>query len=190
MQGHTLLSARFTNNDRTTIVAEWADNADTNTIRTQYMEADYDNVQYKELLNHIDLDVIHENTIKYYKNANRNIIKYMEKIYKTSQSPLLNDKPVIEIGENMSTNNMSEVMKLIPTILFGDFNSEKYSESLFNLKLAIFELDFIKQSQSRKIKSEIRKAKTPIEILNNTVKIYNEIQNRPDNSKSNKKVSS
>jgi len=138
----------------------------------------------------INLDIIHENTIKYYKQANKEILEYMENIYKTSQSSLLSDKPVIEIGENMSTDNMSAIMKLIPIILFGDFNSEKYSESLFNLKLSIFELDFIKESKSRKIKSEIRKAKTPIEILNGTVKIYNEIQNRSDNSKSDKKVSS
>ena len=39
MQGHTLLNARFLDNDRTTILAEWQDDADKTLVRNQYMEA-------------------------------------------------------------------------------------------------------------------------------------------------------
>ena len=39
MQGHTLRSARFLNDARTTILAEWLDDNDKETVRNQYMEA-------------------------------------------------------------------------------------------------------------------------------------------------------
>ena len=47
----------------------------------------------------------------------------------------------------------------------------------------------MKKSKNRKVKSEIRKAKTPIEILNGVMKVYNEIQHGSNNSKSDQKIS-
>ena len=38
-------------------------------------------------------------------------------------------------------------------------------EDLFVVKLAAFELDLVKNSNNREIKSRLRKAKTPIEVL-------------------------
>ena len=60
MQGHTLLNARFLNNARTTILAEWLDDTDKETVRNQYMEAKDNNRQYEELLNHTTIDDIYE----------------------------------------------------------------------------------------------------------------------------------
>ena len=65
MQGHTLLNARFLNNDRTTLLAEWKDNNDETVIRNQYMEAKDNNAQYRELLNHTTLEDIYEYTVNY-----------------------------------------------------------------------------------------------------------------------------
>tara|TARA_Y100000004_G_C8895850_1_gene404111 strand:+ start:13 stop:618 length:606 start_codon:yes stop_codon:yes gene_type:complete len=198
MQGHNLLTARFTNNARTTIFAEWQDIKDPSVIRAQYMEAKENNVQYKELLKHMDLSVIHQNTKDYYRKANKRIMKHMEQVYKESttvegiykSSSITRDAASVELSENISKQNMTSLMKIIPKILFDKFDSKEYMEALFNLKITIFELDFVKESKNRILKSEIRKAKTPLEVLNGVMGIYNEIHNGPNNAKSNKKVSS
>ena len=209
MKDHTLIYARFMNNDRTTIQAQWSDNDDPGTIRETYIMADESDVEYERLLNLIDLDEIHENTVKYYKKANKDIIKYMEKVYKkwlkesnksveviTKSSLTGNsaDKNIIDVTtENMSAESMTLILNLLVKILFEDFNiwnsSEKYTESLFNLKLSLFELDFVKKSNNRILKSQMRKSKTPLELMNSVIGIYNEIHNGSSNAKSNKKVS-
>ena len=209
MRDHTLVYARFMNNDRTTIQAQWSDNDDPGTIRETYIIADESDVEYERLLNLIDLDEIHENTVKYYKKANKDIIKYMEKVYKkwlkesnksveviTKSSLTGNsaDKNIIDVTtENMSAESMTLILNLLVKILFEDFNiwnsSEKYTESLFNLKLSLFELDFVKKSNNRILKSQMRKSKTPLELMNSVIGIYNEIHNGSSNAKSNKKVS-
>ena len=209
MKDHTLIYARFMNNDRTTIQAQWSDNDDPGTIRETYIIADESDVEYERLLNLIDLDEIHENTVKYYKKANKDIIKYMEKVYKkwlkesnksveviTKSSLTGNsaDKNIIDVTtENMSAESMTLILNLLVKILFEDFNiwnsSEKYTESLFNLKLSLFELDFVKKSNNRILKSQMRKSKTPLELMNSVIGSYNEIHNGSSNAKSNKKVS-
>ena len=177
MKDHTLIYARFMNNERTTIQAQWSDNDDPGTIRETYIIADESDVEYERLLNLIDLDEIHENTVKYYKKANKDIIKYMDKVYKkwlkesnksveviTKSSLTGNsaDKNIIDVTtENMSAESMTLILNLLVKILFEDFNiwnsSEKYTESLFNLKLSLFELDFVKKSNNRILKSQMRK---------------------------------
>ena len=209
MKDHTLIYARFMNNERTTIQAQWSDNDNPETIRETYIIADESDVEYERLLNLIDLDEIHENTVKYYKKANKDIIKYMEKVYKkwlkesnksveviTKSSLTGNsaDKNIIDVTtENMSAESMTLILNLLVKILFEDFNiwnsSEKYTESLFNLKLSLFELDFVKKSNNRILKSQMRKSKTPLELMNSVIGIYNEIHNGSSNAKSNKKVS-
>lgn len=209
MKDHTLIYARFMNNERTTIQAQWSDNDNPETIRETYIMADESDVEYERLLNLIDLDEIHENTVKYYKKANKDIIKYMEKVYKkwlkesnksveviTKSSLTGNsaDKNIIDVTtENMSAESMTLILNLLVKILFEDFNiwnsSEKYTESLFNLKLSLFELDFVKKSNNRILKSQMRKSKTPLELMNSVIGIYNEIHNGSSNAKSNKKVS-
>ena len=93
----------------------------------------------------------------------------------------------------MSAESMTLILNLLVKILFEDFNiwnsSEKYTESLFNLKLSLFELDFVKKSNNRILKSQMRKSKTPLELMNSVIGIYNEIHNGSSNAKSNKKVS-
>lgn len=194
MENHTLVYARFMNNDRTTIQAQWSDNDDPGTIRETYIIADESDVEYERLLKLIDLDLIHENTVKFYKRANKDIMKYMERVYKenflATKSTIIADKNIVDVStEDISLENMTTLLTLLTKILFEPFNSEKYAESLFNLKLSLFELDFVKKSNSRKLKSQMRKSKTPLEIMNSVMEIYNEIHNGSSNAKSNKKVS-
>ena len=202
MKNHTLIYARFMDNERTTIQAQWSDNDNPETIRETYIMADESDVEYERLLNLIDLEQIHENTVKFYKRANRDIMKYMEKVYKKwlkesnksieviTKSAITADKNVIDVTtENMSTDSMTLILNLLVKILFEDFDSKKYTESLFNLKLSLFELDFVKKSNNRILKSQIRKSKTPLELMNSVIGIYNEIHNGSSNAKSNKKVS-
>ena len=49
--------------------------------------------------------------------------------------------------------------------MFNEFDSEKSKEDLFIIKLAAFELDLIKNSNDREQKARLRKAKSPIEVL-------------------------
>ena len=53
-----------------------------------------------------------------------------------------------------------------------DYENEKTKEQLFKCKLMAFELDEVKNSKKRKIKSELRTAKTFREVLESTLKFY------------------
>ena len=138
----------------------------------------------------ISIDDIKQGYKKWLKESNKSV----EVITKSSLTGNSADKNIIDVTtENMSAESMTLILNLLVKILFEDFNiwnsSEKYTESLFNLKLSLFELDFVKKSNNRILKSQMRKSKTPLELMNSVIGIYNEIHNGSSNAKSNKKVS-
>lgn len=56
-------------------------------------------------------------------------------------------------------------------LFFGDFNSETQKEDLFVCKLAAFELDMVKNCNDKELKSKIRKADNPLEVIETLIKI-------------------
>ena len=79
---HKFVSAHFTDNARTTVEVEWE--APDGKTRVEYIMAEEDNVNWKNLLEHISIDELHEATYKYIKNSQRNF--YFQSAVSTKNS--------------------------------------------------------------------------------------------------------
>ena len=139
IEGYDFVTAYFIDNDKKIICSLWKNSEDK--IIENIIEADVNQSTYKQLTNYITLDQLHENTY--------NNIKAIEKASKKASK------------NNKIDLSMQNVFKLF----FGEFNEEKESQNLFELKLLIFEMPEVKNSQDRATKSKLRKAKDFKEAL-------------------------
>lgn len=151
MNGLKFVTARFSNNDRTTVEAMWED--DNGDLVATYHEAVEDDATWKEILTHVDVDTLHENTYKYIRESQEEYKKQIMMFAR--QDGLLYD---------VSTNE-SGVYKVLIEKLFEDFDEEKNKEDLFLVKLQLFEQPVIKECKDRKKKAAMRKAKTIREAI-------------------------
>ena len=161
IKGHEFLTAHFSNNERTIVEAYWT-TPDGKETRVEYIEAKADDVNWEALLKHIDIDSLHEATYKHIRAQNEAF-----------------EDDVIKIGKERGliydlTDNNAGVYKMIAHALFQDFNEEEDKERLFMFKLELFELDLVKKSKNRNLKSELRKSKTLLEAVKSAVEIAEE----------------
>ena len=156
MENHTLKSARFTDNARTTIVASWTDNDNPNTVRESYMVVDETNAKFKNLLKIYTLDQIEEDTEEYGKREQENIIAFHKRLIENGQASTTN---------NVEDNGARVNEDLIEFVCKYNEKQDEHSESLFELKLAIFDMEEIAESSDDTLKESIRVAKTPYELI-------------------------
>ena len=152
MHGHKLKTARFTNNQRSAIVAEWID-LKTDAVRENVISVSERNNQFKYLMTLTNLDKIEKNTIEYGKRQTAFIKEYY--------------KNVVERGykDRAQTIDGALVYEDILNFIFK-FDPEKNDEILFDLKLGIFDMEEITMNDSQtELKESIRTAKTPIELI-------------------------
>ena len=76
------------------------------------------------------------------------------------------EKVVPEVIAELSTPFFKEVFDF-----FYDYSEEKGKEMLFNFKLFIFEKKFVKDSKDTDTKAEMRKAQTPMDVMNAVMKL-------------------
>ena len=153
--GHEFVSAHFTNQERTTVEVEWK--APDGKTRVEYIMAEEDNVHWKNLLKHISVDELHESTFKY--------IKKSSKVFEDAALQIAKSSGLLHDIKKDNT------YKFLTSFIFGEFDEEKDKEELFALKLALFEVDEIQKSQSRALKSKLRKAKNKKEALKISLQI-------------------
>lgn len=151
MNGLTFVTARFSNNARTTVEATWED-PDGNQVST-YHEAIDGDAAWEEIKKNIDIDALHENTYNYIRDSQE---AYKQQILSYAKQ----DGLIYDIKDTDSS-----VYKVVVQKLFQPFDPEVNKEDLFLLKLQLFEQDAIKKNKDRKKKSELRKAKTIREAL-------------------------
>ena len=161
IKGHEFLTAHFSDNERTIVEAYWT-TPDGKETRVEYIEAREGDVNWEALLKHIDIDSLHESTYKQIRRQNEAF-----------------ENDVIKIGKERGliydlTDNNAGVYKMIAHALFQDFNEEEDKERLFMFKLELFELDLVKKSKNRNLKSELRKSKTLLEAIKTAVEIAEE----------------
>ena len=159
--GHEFLTAHFSNNDRTIVESYWT-TPDGKETRVEYIEAKEGDPNWENLLTHMDIDTLHEATYKQIRAQNEAF-----------------ENDVIKIGKERGlvydlTDNNAGVYKMIAHALFQDFNEEKDKERLFLFKLELFELDLVKKSKNRNLKSKLRKSKTLLEAVKSAVEIAEE----------------
>ena len=144
--GHEFLSAHFSNNDRTIVESYWI-TPDGKETRVEYIEAKEGDSNWENLLTHIEIDVLHEATFKHIKDQN--------KAFEDSVMKIAKDQGLTTSIEELPN---LELLSWFCKVLFESTNEEENKETLFNLKLKLFEMDFIKNCKDRPLKTKLRKA--------------------------------
>lgn len=181
-ESHELLGARFTDNPRTTIEALWID-PKTGEISEEIIEAKVGDDSYEHLLKFIELDDLHETTKNYFREQKAELKKVIKQI--AEEENLIFVDEVKEYTGAFSRMN---------DLLFHPEENQVQKDFLFNLKLSSFELDFVKNYKGRKLKSELRKATSTLEVykilfaIKDEVDAANEISNRSNDSESNQEI--
>ena len=157
---HKFVSAHFTDNARTTVEVEWE--APDGKTRVEYIMAEEDNVNLKNLLEHISIDELHEATYKYIKNSQRT--------FEIQAMQIAKDQGLLQDIKDKNVIN-----EAIIKILFEKEEEDGDSKNtLFVFKLKLFELEFVKNCKTKKLKSDLRKAKNIREALKVAIKIFEE----------------
>ena len=148
-----VVSARFINEEHTTIEVLYTVDSDDN-LRPYILEYDKDCPNIQALAKAgWDLESITEETVGYKKEASR---LYNEEINAAAREMNKTNKPILIANDEI----INKVLEL-----------NKDEDTLFKAKLAIMELDDIKKSKDTKLKQEIRKAKTLIEVVSYLQKV-------------------
>ena len=145
MNGLKFITARFTNNDRTTVEVTWED-PEENLVAT-YHEALEGDAVWKEVLENITLAEIEDNTRNYIKDQ-RTAYEAMVKSIGIKEGLLVSEK-------SQTDKSLFEIINEI----------EKDSEKLFKVKLEIFERPEVKSSKNKTWKAKMRKSTSVLELL-------------------------
>ena len=146
MENWIYQNAYFTDVDKSVIRIEWLDGKE---LVEETIPFDENFHRYQELINHITLDQLYENT------HNKN--KEQRKLFEEMVFSMAEREGLIE--HKTQSNDIDVFMDCIL----------KYTEDkefLFKLKLKMFELDKLKESSNRTAKSQLRKAQTIVDTLN------------------------
>ena len=170
MEGYEFLTAHFINDERTTVEVYWVEvNEDGEPGETivEYVEAAIDGegralegqAQWKALLEHIDIDTLHDNTAKH-------MVAQQEEFRRMVMDIAKNDGLVYDL-DTLNSN----MYKAVAAALFAPFDPEADKENLFMFKLQLFEIDDIKSSKNRSAKAKLRKAQTILEAVKYAIEI-------------------
>jgi hypothetical protein len=156
-----VISAKLINEEHTTIEVVHTIEGD-DKAHSYILEYDKDSQDFQALEKAgWDLEHITEETVGYKRDTSR---MHNESIQAAAQEWLKENPPeevVVERIENIP------VTDIIGTII----SKNKDEDMLFKAKLAVMELDHIKESKKTKIKQDIRKAKSLIELISHMNKI-------------------
>lgn len=156
MQGYEFLTAHFVNNERTMVEVYWAN--EDKTI-TDYVSAVEGDKKWAYLLEHIDIDQLHENTYKHIRSQNE---AFEEKVMSIAKERGM----LIDI-DVANTDQMKALLGIIfeEPVFENPSDEEKHKEKLFALKLALFEFDSIRKSKNKDLKTQLRKAENAIDVM-------------------------
>ena len=143
------LTAYFIDNERQNIEIQ-ATSEDQKKVYTYVIPFDESRDEYKALSKFMNLDQLHESTYQRVKNERR---LFEEQVIRIAQKDGL-----IMDSERIDT-------KFYPTLVTSLFEDQDNADHVFALKLALFELDAIKNSENEEAKKELRKSKDKLDIL-------------------------
>tara|TARA_Y100001972_G_scaffold127578_1_gene184852 strand:- start:2227 stop:2700 length:474 start_codon:yes stop_codon:yes gene_type:complete len=139
-----IIEAYYTNtdNDSVEVIYEEGKRA-----INHYLPMDMGHPDVKALLKEYPLAKIADTTVA----RNKEAIKQLNRVVEAKVKQKIEDKPM---------QNFDSVMDFII-----NYDSKKQAEDLFSLKLKIFEKDIVKDFSDNDIKTKIRQAKTPLDVL-------------------------
>ena len=152
-----VISARLINEEHTTIEVVHTIKDDEK-AHAYILEYDKDSKDFKDLEKAgWDLERITEETVGYKRDASR---IYNESIETAAQQWLEENPPEIVTEIKTIVENIK-----VDDIIGSIISKNEDEDTIFRSKLAVMELDVVKQSKATKAKQEIRKANTLIEVI-------------------------
>lgn len=163
----TFVSATFIDQDRKNLeVLLNMGHTDELHLTPHIVEADEDNADYKELLKITTLDAIHEET---------------HKTRKMESLAFIETAKLIMRNEGLADQqDMLSKTKIFPTVVDNIFTNMENEDHLFALKLALFELQEIRESDNIAAKTALRKAQHKFEVLKHAFEITGVRETRED----------
>ena len=149
-----LINAYFIDNEKKNIEMVLR-SQDQKSVFTEITPFDENNEQYRILIKNISLDQLHENTYQKKKDERR---EYEEEVIRIAKRDGL-------ISDNI--NNEEYFTNMLKVIVKDESNEDH----LFALKIALFEVEDIRDSENIELKKNIRQSKSKAEILLNALKI-------------------
>ena len=143
------LTAYFIDSERQNIEIQ-ATSEDKTKVYTYIIPFDESRDEYKALMTMMNLDQLHETTYQKKKGERR---LFEEEVIRIAQKD----------GLIMDSNKVDT--KFYPTLVTSLFEDQDNADHVFALKLALFELDAIKNSENEEAKKELRKSKDKLDIL-------------------------
>lgn len=159
MDGHKFINAYFTDEERTIVESLWEDE-ETGTIRINNIEARDNDPAWEGLLDHIDIDTLHEMTFKR--------IRDLDNEYKEQVIAIAKERGMVYDIDSVNT----DVYKAIAAALFAPFDPTEDKEKLFMFKLQLFEVEQIRDSKDKEGKKKIRQAKTMLTACQAAISVY------------------
>ena len=143
------IDAYFTNNERTVVSILWEN--DKKEVVEETVMAEANEPGWENLLNQpeVTIDKLHERTV----NRNRE----QRAIFEEQVVEIAKRDGLIYDGDIVNTDLYKMFVK---TIFNTELAEKETKEQLFMFKLALFELDKIKESNNREMKAALRKAET------------------------------
>ena len=155
-----IITARFIDNDHMTIEVLHTIKGDEK-AHVFILEYDKDSTDFQALEKAgWDLERITEETVGYKKEASR---LHDESVAAAAQQWLEENPPEEVVVERIENIKVDDIIGSI-------ISKNKDEDTIFKSKLAIMELDIVKESKATKVKQEIRKAKTLIDVIVNLKK--------------------
>ncbi len=143
------ITAHFIDNERKNIEVLLT-NSDGTKVNPYILEYDIDNLVCQELLKICPLDDLHENTWEKKREERENFEKFAIKI--AQKDGLIFGKKKLDPG-------------FYPILVKALFEEEDNEDHLFALKLALFEIEKIRDSKDSVLKKKLRQSKNKIEIM-------------------------
>ena len=154
----TFVSATFIDQDRKNLeVLLNMGHTDELHLTPHIVEADEDNADYKKLLKITTLDAIHEET---HKTRKMESLAFME-----TAKLIMRNEGLADQQEMLSKT------KIFPAVVDNIFTNMENEDHLFALKLALFELQEIRESDNIAAKTALRKAQHKFEVLKHAFEI-------------------
>ena len=144
-----LITAYFIDSERTTIEVETT-TEDKKSVFTTIIPYDESNPQYQALTKYMNIDKLHESTYQRNKFAAEEFEKSVIRI--AEKSGLLLDKETLDT-------------KFYPSLVNAIFKDIENEDHLFALKLALFELEEIRNSKNEDAKKKLRQSKNKLDTI-------------------------
>ena len=158
-----VIEARFINNEHTTIEVLYTP-TEGDEIHSYVLEYDKDSEVFQSLESSgWDLELIIDETVSYKREASR----LHNEMIKEAAAEYIKENPPEQIYNHVEVIENIKIVNIIDVLI----SNNEDEDTLFRAKLAVLELPEAKASINKKVKQDVRKAKSLIELISYITKL-------------------